>query len=157
MNRGFSFSTKVATSLNRCNNRSNNISQSVSYNFINKPTSSATSASTTSQPSFTLPTSCNSNSPQSNLNSFRTKSQTISKFSSNLLGTALFEFQAFLIDDSIALISKSSSGLTSGNTTSKLILNGITGGNKVSSVNCGGCGGYTNNEPSLYGGNCGCN
>ncbi|KAM9943082.1 hypothetical protein ACTFIT_006479 [Dictyostelium discoideum] len=160
MNRGFSFSTKVATSLNRCNNRSNNISQSVSYNFINKPTtttSSTTSASTTSQPSFSLPTSCNSNSPQSNLNSFRTKSQTISKFSSNLLGTALFEFQAFLIDDSIALISKSSkSGLTSGNTTSKL--NGITvGGNNVSSVNCGGCGGYTNNEPSLYGGNCGCN
>ncbi|KAN0041213.1 hypothetical protein ACTFIV_003749 [Dictyostelium citrinum] len=160
MNRAFSFSTKVATSINRCNNKStNNISQSVSYNFINKPTTtSSTNTSTTSQPSFTLPTSCNSNSSQSKLNSFRSKSQTISQFSSNLLGTVLFEFQAFPIDDSISLISKSSLKTCFTNTgTSKLISNGITnvGGNRVSTVNCGGCGDYGNNESSSD--NCGCN
>ncbi|KAN0047527.1 hypothetical protein ACTA71_001909 [Dictyostelium dimigraforme] len=159
MNRTFSFSTKVATSINRCNNRNNNnISQSVSYNFINKPTVTTTSASTTSQPSFTLPTSCNSNSSQSNLNSFRPKSQSISQFSSNLLGTVLFEFQAFLIDDSIVLITKSSkNGIKFDYPNSNSISNGvIVGGNNVSGVNCGGCGDYDNNDSSWYERSCGC-
>ncbi|KAK5581202.1 hypothetical protein RB653_001232 [Dictyostelium firmibasis] len=180
MNRAFNFSTKVATSINRCNSKSNNkISQSVSYNFINKPTttSSTTSASTT-QPSFTLPTSCNSNSSQSNLNSFKSKSQTIGKFSSNLLGSLLFEFQAYPIDansimtifDSITLISRSSkSGLVSNDIKSKYNSSGmIFGDNKVSSVNCGACGDYGGDQSSWFNdnnqsswlngdGDCGCN